>query len=199
MKKETIAVFDFDGTITTKDTLLLFIKFSKGKLSFFFGFLLFSPLIVAMKLKLYQNWKVKQLLFSFFYKGISVEKFDNWGHTFSSEIDGIIRPKALEAIKLHKKNGHRVIIISASIENWIKPWAEKAGADMVLATKIEKNTTNILTGKFVSKNCFGQEKVNRLLEIFPNRKEYRLIAYGDSRGDKELIEISDKGYYNKFK
>lgn len=199
MKKETIAVFDFDGTITKKDTLLEFIKFSKGRWHFFFGFVLFSPMFLAMKLKIYPNWKVKQNLFSFFYKGISLEKYNAWGGEFSSEINKIIRPKALEALKLHKKDGDKVIIISASIENWIKPWAEKIGADIVIATKIQTKKNGLLTGKFLSKNCFGQEKVNRLLELFPNRKEYILIAYGDSSGDKELIEVSDIGYYNKFK
>lgn len=199
IKRKTIAVFDFDGTITQKDTLLVFIKFSKGKWPFFFGFLLFSPLIVAMKLKLYPNWKAKQNLFSFFYKGISLEKFNDWGSKFSSEIDKIQQPKALEALKQHKNNGDKVVIISASIENWIKPWAEKIGADMVLATKIQQDKNGLLTGKFISKNCYGQEKVNRLLEMFPNRNDYKLIVYGDSRGDKELIDIAEEGFYNKFK
>lgn len=199
MTKETIAVFDFDGTITRKDTLLLFIKFSKGKRLFIFGFTLFLPLIVAMKLKLYPNWRAKQSLFSFFYKGISLQEFNDMADKFSFEIDKIIRPKAMEALKLHKKNGDMVIIISASIENWIKPWADKLGVDMVLATQIDINKNRLLTGKFLSKNCYGQEKVNRLLEVFPNRNDYSLITYGDSQGDKEIIEISDKGYYNKFK
>ena len=199
MKRETIAVFDFDGTITQKDTLLLFIKYSKGIWSFIFGFMIFSPLIVAMKLRLYPNWKAKQHLFSFFFKGISLDKFNDFGNKFSAEIDKILRPKALETLKLHKKNGDSVVILSASIENWIKPWAEEVGADMVLATKIETNKKGLLTGKFLSKNCYGQEKVNRLLELFPDRNNYILIAYGDSPGDKEFIELSDKGYYNKFK
>ncbi len=199
MKKELIAVFDFDGTITFKDTLLVFIKFTKGRWLFFMGFLLFSPLLLLMKLKLYPNWKAKQDLFSFFYRGIPLEKFNDWGRIFGSEIDKILRPKAIEAIKQHKNNGDRVVIISASIENWIKPWAKKVGIDVVLATKIEQDKKGLLTGKFLSKNCFGQEKVNRLLQAFPNRNEYTLVAYGDSRGDKELIEISESGFYNKFK
>ena len=161
--------------------------------------MIFSPLIVAMKLRLYPNWKAKQHLFSFFFKGISLDKFNDFGNKFSAEIDKILRPKALETLKLHKKNGDSVVILSASIENWIKPWAEEVGADMVLATKIETNKKGLLTGKFLSKNCYGQEKVNRLLELFPDRNNYILIAYGDSPGDKEFIELSDKGYYNKFK
>ena len=197
MKQITITVFDFDGTITQKDTLLKFIKFSKGIWQFYFGFLLFSPLLVAMKLKIYPNWKAKQRLFSYFFKGISIEKFNDWGNAFSSEIDKMLRPKAIDMVKSYKKTGAKTVIISASIENWIKPWAEKASVDTVLATKIETNN-NVLTGKFLTKNCYGQEKVNRLLAEFPNRDEYQLVVYGDSRGDKELISFADKGFYSKF-
>lgn len=199
MKRETIAVFDFDGTITQKDTLLEFIKSSKGKWQCYFGFLLFSPLLVAMKLNLYPNWKAKQQLYSFYYKGISIEKFNYWGNKFSVEIDKIVRPKALEAFKLHKKNGDKIVIVSASIENWIKHWATKEGVDVVLATQIEISKNELLTGKFFSKNCYGHEKVARFLKMFPNRNNYKLIVYGDSPGDKELMEIADKSYYNKFK
>lgn len=64
--KKNIAVFDFDGTITNKDTLLYFILFTKGYWAFMVGFLLYSPLLIAFKLRLYPNWKVKQALFSYF-------------------------------------------------------------------------------------------------------------------------------------
>jgi phosphatidylglycerophosphatase C len=198
MKKKTVVVFDFDGTFTKKDTFLMFVKFSVGNFHFFLAFLLFSPLILAMKLNLYPNWKVKESLFSFLYKGVPLSKFNDWGYKFSSEIEKIQRPKALEALKHHKNRGDKVVIISASIENWIKPWAKNTGFDMVLATKIEQAEDGLLTGKFISKNCYGKEKVNRLLEVFPDRHDYTLITYGDSRGDKELMEISDEGYYKKF-
>lgn len=194
----TIAVFDFDGTITTRDTLLEFIKFSRGKRRFYSAFLLFSPLLVAMKLKLYPNWKAKQKVFSYLYKGVSLRQFNEWGRAYSTEIDKIVRPKALEALKSHLQEGHRVVIISASVENWIKPWAEEAGVYKVLSTQVETDREEHLTGQFLTRNCYGQEKVNRLLEMFPERNKYTLIAYGDSRGDKELIEFADQGYYNKF-
>ena len=195
MNRETIVVFDFDGTITGKDSLLEFIKFSKGKGSFYLGFLLFSPLLVAMKLKIHPNWKAKQRLFSYFYKGVSIEMFNNWGNRFIFEIEKILRPEAIKKLNFHKEKSDKIVIISASIENWIKPWAEKTGVETVLATKIETGKSGFLTGKFSTKNCYGQEKVNRLLIEFPNRKDYYLIAYGDSRGDKELINFADEGYY----
>jgi phosphatidylglycerophosphatase C len=194
-----IVVFDFDGTITSKDTMIRFIKFSKGKIKFYSGILIFSPLMLAYILKLYPNWKLKQKLFSYFYKGISIEKFNQWGKAFSIEIETLLRPKALEAIRMHQKQGDIVIIISASIENWIISWAEQVCVNRVLATKIEIDAEGKLTGRLLTKNCCRKEKVNRLLEVFPDRKDYTLIVYGDSAGDNELIEFSDCGWYNKFK
>jgi len=198
MKKETIVAFDFDGTITQKDTLIEFIKFTKGHIRLYFGVLVFSPMFIAMKLKMMPNWKVKQLFFSCLYKNIPIEQFTKWCIDFSVIIDRVLYPKAVEAIKLHKKCNDKVIIISASIENWIKPWADKMGIDIILATKIEADEKGFLTGRFLTKNCYGQEKVDRLLEQFPKRNNYKFIAYGDSRGDKELIEFADEGFFKKF-
>jgi len=194
MRKETIAAFDFDGTITRKDTLLEFIKFSKGTFRFYFCFILFLPLLIAMKLKLLPNWKVKQLVFTHLYKGVSLEVFNKWCFDFNI----VTRQKAIDALKLHRESNDKIIIVSASIENWVKPWADKMGINTVLATKIETDKNGLVTGKFLTKNCYGQEKVNRILEIFPNRNDYKLIAYGDSRGDKELIEFADEGFYRRF-
>ena len=195
----TLAVFDFDGTIIRKDSLLEFIRFTKGNLLFYSSFLLFSPLLMAMKLKWLPNWKVKQLLFTYLFQGVNIKVFDDWGNDFIAVIDKMLYPKALDTLKRHRENGDKIIIISASIENWIKPWAVRNGVDMILATKIEINKTGALTGRFLTKNCYGQEKVNRLLEMFPNKDLYYLVAYGDSRGDRELIELADEGFYNKFK
>lgn len=194
-----VVVFDFDGNITKKDTLLEFIKFSRGKCKFYLGFLLYSPMLVAYKVKLYSNWKVKQHIFSYFFKGVSIDEFNEWGENFTEIVDQIIRPRAIAEIKKSIKEGDVVVINSASIENWILPWAKKTGIEIVIATKIEIDSTNKLTGKFLSENCYGKEKVNRLLELFPVREEYELWVYGDSRGDKELIEFAEKGWYNKFK
>lgn len=194
-----IIVFDFDGTITTKDSFLEFIKFTKGKFRFYKGLVLFVPLLCAFKLKLYPNWKAKERIFSYFFKEDSMDQFNKWGEEFSHKINHIIRKKALKAIQIHLSKGDKVVIVSASIENWIYPWATLQGINDVLATKVEKDKYDKLTGRFLSANCYGQEKVNQVLKHFPNRNQYELWVYGDSRGDKELIEIADYGWYNKFK
>ncbi|MCL2327923.1 MAG: HAD-IB family hydrolase [Bacteroidetes bacterium] len=196
--KPTIVAFDFDGTITNKDSFIEFIKFSKGKFQFYAGFLFFSPVLVAMKLRLVANWKVKQWVISYFFKGMTLQEFNLYCEKFSAKIDTMLQPKFAETLEKYKQNGYEICIVSASIENWLIPWAEKTGISTVLATKLEINKNQIITGRLLGKNCYGQEKVNRLLEVFPERETYYLIAYGDSGGDRELLAFADENYFRAF-
>jgi len=198
MGKRKIAVFDFDGTVTTKDTFLKFIKFAKGNPAFYIGFLLYSPVILAYKLKLYPNWKAKQLVFNYFFKGMDYSEFALLGKRFVENVEAIIRPLATDEISFHMLQGTKVYIITASIYEWVFPWCIKNGIESLLATSIEIDSAGKLTGKFLSVNCYGREKIQRLLEKEPDRNSYTLFAYGDSRGDKELIEFADKGWFKKF-
>ena len=68
----------------------------------------------------------------------------------------------------------------------------------IVGTQVEVED-GLLTGRFLTKNCYGQEEVNRILAIYPNRKEYELIAFGDSEGDKELLDFADEVHYKPFR
>jgi phosphoserine phosphatase len=68
----------------------------------------------------------------------------------------------------------------------------------VVGTQIEV-IDGKLTGRFLSKNCYGQEKVNRILSLYPNRQDYHLTAYGDSRGDKEMLAFADESHFKPFR
>ena len=193
-----IAFFDFDGTITTDDSLIKFIRFVVGDAKFIWGMTLLSPMLTAYKLKLIPNYKAKQYMLSYFFKGMSEEKFMQVANEYSlKHIDTILRPKAMEKITWHKEQGHKIVIVSASIECWLKPWCDENNLDLI-ATKLEiKN--GIVTGKFLSKNCYGIEKANRVQEQY-NLSDYdHIYAYGDSRGDKELLELADESFYKPFR
>ena len=193
MAKRCIAVFDLDGTLTTKDTLLEFIKFACGVPRFYWGFLLFCPILILMKLHLFPNWKAKQMFFSHFFKGGEYNDFKAKGQLFANEIEKMENRKMLEKLNDHLNHSDVVYVISASIFEWVQPWCEKIGVSRVLATQIEVDANGIISGRFATKNCYGKEKVRRLLEVEPERRSYILYAYGDSRGDKEMIAFSDYG------
>ena len=198
MKK--IYAFDFDGTLTTKDTLLEFIRFAKGSGLMYAGFLLFSPLLILMKLHLYPNWKAKQKIFSWFFKGMKINEFDLLCRTFAQQNQHLLRPDGKEKVrKILEEDDITVLVISASIDNWVRPFFDEFSENIrVIGTQIEIKTDRV-TGRFTTKNCYGQEKVNRLKALYPQRETYELIAFGDSRGDKELLAYADKGFYKPFR
>ena len=193
MKK--IYAFDFDGTLTTKDTLLEFIRFAKGTLAFGLGFLRYTHLLVLMKLGFYPNWKAKQKVFAHFFKGMSIDDFDALCQEFAASSKHLLRPKGIEAINKAQSEGSEVLIVSASIDNWVQPFFANV---KVLGTQIEV-VDGKLTGRFLTKNCYGQEKVNRILALYPNRQDYHLTAFGDSKGDKELLAWADESYFKPFR
>ena len=193
MKK--IVAFDFDGTLTTKDTLIEFIRYACGTGAFVKGFLRYAHLLVLMKLGLYPNWKAKQKVFSYFFEGMKIEEFDGLCQRFAKDNQHLLRPKGIEAIQQALDKGAEVLIVSASIDNWVQPFFAEV---KVLGTQVEV-IDGKLSGRFLTKNCYGQEKVNRILALFPNRSEYHLTAYGDSRGDKELLAFADESHYKPFR
>lgn len=195
MKK--IVAFDFDGTLTTKDTLLVFIRFAQGSKDFWLGFLRFAHLLVLMKLGLYPNWKAKQKVFAHFFEGMRIEDFNEFCLRFAQDHQHLLRPKGIEALHQALSDGAEVMIVSASIDNWVKPFFENQSIQ-ILGTQIEVKD-GLLTGRFLSKNCYGQEKVDRIQAIYPHREDYHLTAYGDSRGDKELLAFADESHYKPFR
>ncbi len=197
-KKQTLALFDFDGTITTNDSLLKFIRFVVGDIHFLIGLIALSPLLVAFKLKLIPNYKAKQKMLSWFFKGCSEERFNKVANEYSlTHIDKILRPKAIERLQWHQSQEHDIVIVSASLESWLKPWCSKNGFDLI-ATQLEIKNGSV-TGNLSSRNCHGQEKVNRIKQQY-NLNDYDSIyAYGDSSGDKEMLALTEIAFYKPFR
>ena len=200
--KKKIYCFDFDGTLTTSDTLLEFIKYAKGRGRFLMVFLMYSPLLVLMKLHLYPNWKAKQQIFAHLFAGMRIEKFDALCREFAEESQHLLRPKGITLLHEALVAGAQVFIVSASIDNWVRPFFDIRNLKgvQVLGTQIEVEDGK-LTGRFKSNNCYGKEKVHRIAEALKSfeRSEYEIEAFGDSRGDKEMLAFANKGHFKPFR
>lgn len=213
MKK--IFVFDFDGTLTYADTLLAFIRFACGPVRMLLGFALYAPLLVLMKLKLYPNYKAKQKVFAHFFRGMTLTRFDALCTAFAQQGEHLLRPAARSFINTVRPEAYAMAIVSASIDNWVRPFAEMylqsdnvqgnvqddkpSSPIIVLGTKVEVDAAGCLTGRFSTPNCYGPEKVRRIEAVWPHREQYDVSAFGDSRGDKEMLAYADQGYFKPFR
>lgn len=197
MKK--VVVFDFDGTLTEKDSFVSFIKYVKGERFFYFNLGFIVIFWFLAKFKLMSTGSAKQMVFRKFFKGMSLTDFNKFSVGFQDTINSILKQETKKTINYYLSRSYDVLIISASIENWILPWANSNHIKTVLSTKIEIDNDGNLTGNFSSANCRGEEKLRRLLSVYPNLKKEQVIVYGDSSGDKSLMDFAAKSYYRTLK
>jgi phosphatidylglycerophosphatase C len=196
MKK--IAFFDFDGTITTKDTLFEVIKYQKGKAGFYTGFLLNAPVLAALKIKLVSNQFAKEKVLQYFFKGMESSAFADACDKFARyALPAMIRPGAIAEIKKLQDLGFEIAIVSASAENWIKKWSDKIDVQLI-ASRLE-TVDNRLTGKIKGQNCNGQEKAIRIKSAYDLSQYDEIYCYGDSGGDKAMLALATKAFYKPFR
>jgi len=193
-----IAFFDFDGTITAKDTLFEVIKYQKGKAGFYIGFFVNAPLLAALKIGLVSNQFAKEKVLQYFFKGTELSSFQKACDLFIIEkLPAAIRPGAIAEIKKLQELGFEVVVVSASAENWIKKWSDKVGAKLI-ATQLE-TTDNLLTGKINGQNCNGEEKAIRIRSAYDISKYDEIYCYGDSSGDRAMLALATKAFYKPFR
>lgn len=193
-----IAFFDFDGTVTYKDTLLEIIKFQKGSLRYYSGMLRLSPWLVAMKLKLVTNSFAKQRLLTLFFGGMSQKSFQQQCDAFvQQKLPSLLRARALDQIKAYQLKNIPVVIVSASPENWIAGWCA-ANNIQCIATKLEVKE-KIITGRIDGNNCHGKEKVTRIKALYDLSTYDEIFCYGDTKGDKPMLGLATFAYYKPFR
>ena len=192
-----LVLFDFDGTITTKDTLLEFARYYRGPTQYFVSMSMLSPVMALYCAKIIPNWKAKEFFLSRFFKGEKIEDFNARCCAFSTNtLPSLIRREAWKAMENYREQKATLAVVSASPENWVKPWCDQYGM-ICLASKLEV-TNGTITGKLNGRNCYGDEKAFRIKERFNLAAFDQVIAYGDSRGDREMLALAHKAYYRPW-
>lgn len=197
--KEIIAAFDFDGTMTYKDSLVSFLTFAVGHLNAYAKLLLSFPYILGFLLGIKSRQEVKEAVLRRFFFNTPDEQLRKVGIEFAKlKLNRMVIPEAMERLNWHLMEGHRCFLVSANLSVYLEPWAKSHGFEATIASLLKIDEKGKITGQLEGANCWGPEKCRRLEEIIGPKKNYILYAYGDSRGDKELLNLADFPYYREM-
>jgi HAD superfamily hydrolase (TIGR01490 family) len=199
MPKTTVAVFDFDKTITVCDSLVPFLIDLEGPWKTFAKLSWLLPSFIAFGLGNLPRQTVKEKILTSFLKDMPLTLLQERGRQYAQHnLNRLVKAEAIERLKWHQQKGHRCILVSASIDCYLMPWAQQHGFSDALTSILETTAENNVTGKLRGKNCWGEEKKRRLTELLGPKEQYVLYMYGDSQGDQELLEMADYPFYRKF-
>ena len=198
MDKPVVALFDFDGTLTCSDTLPLYIRHATG-----WGGLALSMLstLPAMIVLACSGWKsvwgidagsTKERLLRRCFAGRTINEVAILCRNFIPKVDAVLALPVVERMQWHKAQGHKVVVVSASLDVWVKPWCDTQGVDEVIATRLQLDGDRY-TGRFDGLNCNGREKVNRIASLY-SPADYHIVAYGNSSGDYPMFHYAHEAY-----
>jgi phosphatidylglycerophosphatase C len=194
-----IAAFDFDGTFTRSDVLIPFFCFVFGSRRTYWKLASLSPHLAGFVLGIKTRQEAKEFILTAFLQGLSMPPLADLAKTFAEgPLMRLIKEEAWNRYQWHKKQGHICVLVSANISLFLAPWAQYTHFDYLLASEIEVVDGNRISGKLKGLNCWGKEKVRRLETLFGPKSGYLLYAYGDSRGDQELLSFADYPHYQTF-
>ncbi len=198
METPEIAIFDFDGTLTRRDSLLPFLWKVAGPTASIWNGAVLLPTLLRYAVGILENGPAKEHVLRQFLAGKSVEKIQALAESFAAEtIPSLLDPEAVRRLRWHQEHGHTTVLVTASPELYAQPWAEAEGFDKALGTRLETKD-GVFTGQFLTPNCYGPEKTRRLEAEGPDLRGATIYAYGNSRGDCELLDMADRGFYQSF-
>jgi len=193
-----LALFDFDGTISRRDSFLLFLRFVVGFRPFCFGCLKLTPEIGAFLAGRYANHDLKENFLVTFLAGKSLAEVEMKAKMFTRQvIPTILRQQAIGRIQWHQQRGDRVIVVTATPEPVLFPWCSENNLELV-ATRLEVKEGRV-TGRIEGHNCRGEEKVRRIQKILDPQAYATIYAYGDTEGDRPLLRFADRASYKPFR
>jgi phosphatidylglycerophosphatase C len=187
-----VAAFDFDGTLSTRDNVVPFLRAVVGAPRLAAALVTIAPRLGAAAIVDRRRDAAKAALVRRTLAGHPVERLTEVAGEFAERVvRHHLRPEAVERAWWHKDQGHELVVVSASFTVYLEPIAAQLGFDAALGTDLEVGADGRLTGELAGPNVRRAEKVRRLDRWLGDRPAF-VWAYGDGKGDTELFARADR-------
>ena len=189
----TIAAFDFDGTLSSRDNVVPYLRTACGTGAVARAGVAAAPALLAARKDPNQRDVAKAIVVERLLAGRTEASLRDLGERFARLVVARhLNPAVAERLVAHRDAGHEVVIVSASLTLYLDAAAALLGVGTVLATTVAVGPDGRCTGAIAGANVRGPEKVRRLDEWLGPEPAY-VHAYGDSSGDDELLARADHG------
>ncbi|HEX3919980.1 MAG TPA: HAD-IB family hydrolase [Caulobacteraceae bacterium] len=186
-----LVAFDFDGTLTSRDSFTAFLAWRAGPANYAAGLLSIAPAAAGFVFNR-DRGKLKAAAARRFLAGMTRVELEEAAQAFATEQGrAILRPDAVRAWRRWQTEGARLVIVTATPDIVVAPIARALGADLLIGTRLAFDDHDQVTGAFDGANCRGPEKVRRLREVFGEAVALE-AAYGDTDGDKEMLALAEE-------
>jgi len=188
-----LALFDFDGTITTRDTFRPFLSFAGGRARLALGTALLGPMVVGYELGWIHASRMRAAAAYLCCRGRPEPELRELGVRYGQTLKRWFRSEALARIRWHKERGDTVVVVSASLRPYLEGLCRELELELV-CTELEARG-GVLTGRYLGGDCTGPEKARRVRAAHDLARYSTIHAYGDTREDAELLELATRRYY----
>jgi phosphatidylglycerophosphatase C len=192
-----VVAFDFDGTLTVKDSFTAFLKWRAGPVRYWLGVARLAPSLIAYLFHR-DRGRIKARAIREFLRGAPRDRLEADARRFAeTHSRRLFRPDAVAAWKRWQQQRVRLVIVTASPTLVVAPFARGLGAHALLGTEIRWDEADRVAGTFSTPNCRGPEKVVRLKAEFGPDVRVK-AAYGDTSGDTEMLAMAEMPGFRVF-
>lgn len=192
--RPVLALFDFDGTLTTRETLPDFLRFAAPRRRLALGRLLFAMPVLAYKTKLLPVHVLRRWLVRYVFCGLDVADVECAGRRFAAEVlPPLIRPAMQACIDAHRAQGDTVVVVSGGFDVYLAPWCAAQGLELVCSSL--ESTNGHLTGRYAGAQCVADEKVRRVRARYDLAAYREVHAHGDTHEDHALLALAQMATY----
>jgi len=184
-----VAAWDFDGTITERDTLVGFLEFVGGRRAVATALAAEAPRLARGARSSEQRNAAKEGVLGRVLGGRREADVVDAGVRYAHRLSRGFRRESLDRIAGHRRDGHDLVIVSASLVYYLRPIAADLGFHHVIAVEMATGDDGVLTGALTTPNVRREHKETRLREWLGD-EPFELWAYGDSSGDEHLLGMA---------
>jgi HAD superfamily hydrolase (TIGR01490 family) len=190
----SLALFDFDGTITTRETMADFMYHAVPPRRQAWGRLLLAPCVAGYKLGLVPGVGVRAAVVRVGFAGVAAERIQAHGETFAASVlPALLRGQAMARIRWHQQRGDTVVVVSGGLDAYLAPWCR--AHDLALICSTLEQHEGRLTGRYLGAQCVGEEKVRQVRRRYRLDAYERVFAYGDTHEDLPLLDLAQHRFY----